>query len=375
MNRILEINQIDDLEDFRLPWRLLHAKTRRATIFQTLDWLQVYWRIYGAGQKLRVFFVCRGAEVTGVMPMVVRREPTRIGVVRVLTYPLQDWGSFFGPIGPSPASTLYEVFRYVRDADRDWDVIEPRWIDRELVDFGRTAAAMREADFRPVESVWKDLALIEFGASWEEYWRTRSPKFRENLRRMEKKINAHHAPEFIRYRPGGEYEGEEDPRWDLFEEVLDVTAREWQSESKGGLTLRHPEAATFFRAVHEVAARLGMLDMTILRLQGRPAAFTYNYHHDGYVTGMRMGFDAELRDLGVGRHLQLLTFMDSARRGDHTIDLGPDYFDAKRPWLTRVAQSYRCAHYTLLSPKAQLLGWKRWWDHRSEVAKPGVLSF
>lgn len=364
MSNILEINEIGDLEEFRLAWKLLHGKTRRASLFQTLDWLKLYWEAFGAEQKLRVLLVNRGGEITGIMPLVVRRESIKFGSVRVLTYPLQDWGSFFGPIGPSPASTLYEVFHYLREADRDWDVIEPRWIDKELVDFGRTAAAMRESDFRPVESVWKEIALIEFGAGWEEYWQARSPKFKENIRRAEKKIEAGHAAEFVRYRPQGEIAGDDDPRWDLFDQVVDVAARGWQGDSDAGTTLCHVSVAPFFREVHELAARLGMLDLTLLLLNDRPAAFTYNYHNAGYVNGVRLGFDAELKELGIGRHIQYLSFKDAAERGDHTIDLGPDYFDAKKPWMTRVAKSYRCSHYTMLSPKAQLLGWKRWWSAR-----------
>lgn len=374
MTNILEINRIDDLEEFRLPWKLLHSRTRRACLFQTLDWLQLYWKSFGGDQKLRVFFVYRGTEITGVMPLVVRRETTKIGSLRVLTYPLQDWGSFFGPIGPSPASTLFEVFHYLRDADRDWDVVEPRWIDRDLVDFGRTAAAMREADFRPIESVWKEIALIEFGASWNDYWTARSPKFKENTRRAEKKIESNFAPQFIRYRPQGEIAGEDDPRWDLFDQVVDIAARGWQSDSEEGTTLCHVSVAPFFRDVHELAARLGMLDMTMLLLNDKPSAFMYNYHHAGYVNGMRMGYDTQYKDLGIGRHIQYLSFKDAAERGDHTIDLGPDYFDAKRPWMTRVGASYRCSHYTMLSPKAQLLSWKRWWTDRQCTGRTKAAS-
>ena len=44
-----------------------------------------------------------------------------------------------------------------------------------------------------------------------------------------------------------------------------------------------------------------MLDLTLLRLKDRPAAFMYNYHHAGYVNGIRMGFDAEMKELGIGR--------------------------------------------------------------------------
>ena len=71
----------------------------RGSFFQSLDWLRVYWRHFGAGQQLRVLVVTSCGEPMGIVPLVVRRETTRVGEVRVLTYPLDDWGTYFGPIG------------------------------------------------------------------------------------------------------------------------------------------------------------------------------------------------------------------------------------------------------------------------------------
>ena len=39
-------------------------------------------------------------------PLVVRREDKRFAKLRVLTYPLHDWGTFYGPIGPDPGRAL-----------------------------------------------------------------------------------------------------------------------------------------------------------------------------------------------------------------------------------------------------------------------------
>ena len=36
----------------------------------------------------------------GILPLVVQSEKSKVGRVRVLTFPLHEWGSFYGPVGP-----------------------------------------------------------------------------------------------------------------------------------------------------------------------------------------------------------------------------------------------------------------------------------
>ena len=45
-------------------------------------------------------------EALGILPLCVRTEMYRLNKVRVLTYPLDNWSTWYGPIGPNPASTM-----------------------------------------------------------------------------------------------------------------------------------------------------------------------------------------------------------------------------------------------------------------------------
>ena len=85
-------------------------RTSAASFFHSFDWLEIYWRHFGDGQRLRVLVVRAGGEPLGILPLVVRSERTRLGTVRTLTYPLHDWGTFYGPIGPNPTATLLAGF-------------------------------------------------------------------------------------------------------------------------------------------------------------------------------------------------------------------------------------------------------------------------
>lgn len=133
-----EINDPEQLTDRRLLWNALFPQTPGATFFQSLDWLEVYCRHFAAAQRLRVLVVSADGRPVGILPLVVQTERTRLGRVRTLTYPLHDWGTFYGPIGPNPTATLLAGLRHVRRTPRNWDMLDLRWVDVDGCDRGRT---------------------------------------------------------------------------------------------------------------------------------------------------------------------------------------------------------------------------------------------
>jgi CelD/BcsL family acetyltransferase involved in cellulose biosynthesis len=102
------------------------------------------------------------------------------------------------------------------------------------------------------------------------------------------------------------------------------------------------------------------LDLNLLTLDNQPIAFCYNYHVKGYVFGLRTAFDQRFASLSPGLVLQAMQIEDSIQRGDRLIDLAEGYLQAKRRWITRTVDSYRCTHYASVSWKAQLLNAKHW---------------
>ncbi|MCA9209854.1 MAG: cellulose biosynthesis protein, partial [Planctomycetales bacterium] len=67
MFHTVEINRIEELESYRLTWHHLLAQTRYASFFQTFEWLRIYWRHFGEGQRLRTLIVYRGGEPIGIV--------------------------------------------------------------------------------------------------------------------------------------------------------------------------------------------------------------------------------------------------------------------------------------------------------------------
>jgi len=113
-----------------------------------------------------------------------------------------------------------------------------------------------------------------------------------------------------------------------------------------------------------------MVDFTLLRVDEQPIAFGYNYHHQGCVLGMRIGFVPQYAKCGVGNFLYLRTFQGCFERGDRAFDMGVGSAEIKQPWLTRTATSYRYLHYPRFAPRVQMLRLKHWLRDRRLKHEP-----
>ncbi len=360
MFQVREISQIDELKELRTAWATLLRRTAGASFFQSLEWLETYGRHFGNEMAFRVLVVGDPRRPEGILPLVVYPERTRIGWLRVLSYPLHDWGSFYGPIGPDPAGTLQAGLRHIRRSVRDWDFMELRWCGAPGTDLRHCDDAMQAAGFQSQATIWDRTAMVDLRGDWASYFAGRPSSFRNNFRRRQKHLAAMGNLRFERYRPRGETHDDADPRWDLYDACERLAGRSWQALSTEGTTLSSDSIRPFLREAHAEAVRLGAVDMNLLWLNDRPTAFAYNYHWQGYVSGLRVGFDPEFTQEGVGGLLWAMSIRDSFERGDRIYDLGAGSLEVKRHYRTDVLPIFRFGHYPTMSPRTQLLRLRRW---------------
>ncbi|NQU20688.1 MAG: GNAT family N-acetyltransferase [Candidatus Nealsonbacteria bacterium] len=364
MIRVEEINDPARLPSCRLFWNLLVSQTPGASFFHSLDWFEVYLKHFAAQQRLRVLIVSSGGKAIGILPLVVRTELTRVGPVRVLTYPLDGWGTFFGPIGPNPTATLAAGLRHVRQTERDWDVLDLRWVDLQGDDRGRTQTAMRQVGFSPRKQGWDQAPAIDLDGTWDEYWNGRQKKWRQNVERCSRRLAERGKVTHVRYRPEGAAGGNGDPRWDLYDVCTRLAQSSWQGSSTTGTTLSHPAVGDYLRETHAAAARAGAVDLNLLLLEDRPIAFAYNYHYQGRVFALRKGFDPEFSAVRPGLDLDRRVLQGSFALGDTQYDMGEASLDSKCHWQTSIQTSYRFTHFPVAINRVQFLRVKRWFQDR-----------
>jgi hypothetical protein len=319
---------------------------------------------YAAGQPL------------GILPLCVRCEKHRLSTVRVLTYPLDNWGTWYGPIGPNPAATMMAAMQHLRTTPRDWDMIELRWVTADGTAGGKTARALRTAGMFSEKAEYETTSIVEFPRSWDEYLASKSKPIRRQFYHAIRELIDSGRAIYVRHRPAPATEGDGDPRWDLYDMCEQAAQASWQSEVTHGNTLTHDRVRQFFRDAHAAASRLGMVDINLLVVDGRPAAFLYSYHYNGHVSTLRTGFDASMS--GCGSAIFFKSIEDSCRRGDRSIDFGTGEREHKRRLRTRTEATYRITYTPIHSWRSQAVRLTRWaksqWRHEqtTEVAAKSV---
>jgi CelD/BcsL family acetyltransferase involved in cellulose biosynthesis len=354
MLKISEINDLRGLEPLRGVWRELLTATPGYSLFQTLDWLEEVWDHYPLPQKLRLVVVERAGRPVGIVPLCVRTEMRKVGALRVLTYPLNDWGTFYGPIGADPATAIGAAIGHIAATPRDWDFIDLRWVDEAGGEFMAVGEALRRAglDFRARPRM--EVRLCRMAEGWEAYRQSRSRNWRREMRTDMASLESMGEVRLVRHRPTA---GGDDPAVDdeMFETCASIAEKSWQAADPAQSTLSSPRVRDVLKRVNRRAAALGMLDANILTVGGEPVAFNYNYFVDGRAYGLRSGFDQKAGLKNCGKILIYKMLEDAFRRGDVEYSFGPGRQLYKDRFATEMRRAYTFRHFARGSVRSQLL--------------------
>lgn len=337
MFTVAEINDPKKLASFSLVWQTLWDRTPNRSFFQTRDWLENYWRHFGAHRKLRVLMVMSALRPIGIVPLVIKRTTTAVGSLRVLTYPLDGWGPFFGPIGSDPTATMFGALKHLAATPRDWDLLDLRGIDDAGLDKGRTANAFRLAGLPATSRVWeenREVAIAEWSTG-EQF------QLRRRVKDAERALWQHGGWEFVRARVT---EGAPE---------LSPICRAMFQESRALLT---PVNMPFgwLPDVFEAAVCTATADVCQLWVNGRLTVAAFNTVAGEAVHPVAIGSEANATSAAQTVFLGRMLF-DGLDRGDSTYLFGPKTATWAADWLPASRPSQRLTHFAGFRPRAQLL--------------------
>lgn len=355
MLQVREINEFAELESLRADWNRLLVETVDYSFFQTLDWLQAVWNHYALPQKLRVLVVERDGRPIGIVPCCVRTERRKIGSVRVLTYPVDDWTTFYGPITAEPATCFRAALGHVAATPCDWDVIDLRYVDQQSPEFMDVGAAFRELRLDFIARPRMEVRLCRMSEGWEAYVDSRSRNWRRQMRRDLEVLADRGEVRLVRYRPIAGGTGRDAHSLEIYDACERIAAKSWQADAESQSTLSSPRVRDLLLELHCRAASLGMLDANILTVGGRPVAFNYNYVAAGRAFGLRAGFDPTAKMDHCGRILLYKMLEGSFARGDVEYCFGPGRQSYKDRFANEMRYAYTFRHFSRRSFKSRLM--------------------
>ena len=176
MITVSEYNDAAGIAEIRELWRELWWKTPRASFFQSVEWFETSLRRPAASTASACSSSRRPGGPIGIVPLVIKRVPSGLGRLSVLTDSPDERGFFYEPIGPNPAATLEAVLAHVTSTPIDWDLFELRHADVQRFERGPAAAELWQTRFGTLRRFEERRPIVDCRGDWVHYWGSRSAR-------------------------------------------------------------------------------------------------------------------------------------------------------------------------------------------------------
>jgi len=310
----LTVEEVGDraaLDAFAGEWMALDGRATEANFFSTWEWVSSWLDSFHDGRPLAVLFARRAGRLVGVLPLVpgTRGRLCRVG----LQTPANAQTPGGGPVyeGP-PAPVLGAFVEHVRRTRGRIGLKLPL-----LAADSRAVAAVDEVATshrcglhrRPSRSS----SRIVVRGSWADHVATRSKHVQREWRRKRKRLEEAGRAETRLVTAPADVPA-------ALREILEIESRSWKHE-EGTSFQREAGVADFYGRLAVRCAARGWLRLSLLYLDGRPAAHCLAVVHGGELLALKTSFDSQLASLSPGLALVLAVCEQAFAEGLAAIDL------------------------------------------------------
>jgi CelD/BcsL family acetyltransferase involved in cellulose biosynthesis len=361
-----ELRERGAISSLRDEWTRLAAAMRDAGWtkgpFLTPEWLSIYAASLcneeddARAGDFRVLVAHRAGRLVAALPLLCERRRLA-GVPSRVLRSLSDVHSqrFDLLLDPACADDAARAIITHLVRARDWDAVELQVVLDDHAAAHALIAAARAANFPTGEWASMVSPYLTLQATTAELDKQLGSKFRSNLRRRAKKLEADVGPLALEHVDG---RGLSAVALDaLLDEGFALEAAGWKGDAGTAIACDARLRARYRALAHAFAVR-GQLDCYFLRAGARRVAFHYALSDADTYYLFKPGFDPALATYGLGHLLVDAVARDLIARNFRELDFLGDDMPWKRDWTNRSrAHSFRY----LFAPTARgraLAAWK-----------------
>jgi CelD/BcsL family acetyltransferase involved in cellulose biosynthesis len=273
--------------------------------------------------------IVRDSETVALLPLVLRSMRVFACPMRVLC-PLTDSYNTHSDVLARclDGATVRALLAGLHDLPIRWDtfrmsnILESHEIVRHFAD-----ALVR----RPLAGLVRDghaSYFLELPTSFDEYLAARSSKFRNHLKRVERKVAGESEASVTDYAVADEV----DRAYDL---LLEIERASWKHEH-GTAISAVPHQVGFYRELCRGAAARGRLHLQVLSFGGRPAAYNLGYICNSTYFYLKTSYVEAWRQLGVATWLRAYLIRSLIDRRLRYMDFPAEPYEWERQWTETV---------------------------------------
>jgi CelD/BcsL family acetyltransferase involved in cellulose biosynthesis len=349
------IQSLEDLLPFRAHWNRLADRSPGATVFQTFEWLEAWWRVFGDRGRLRVLLVFDADVLVAAAPLmaVETRAYGRGRAVLTFTGGLQtDYTDFLY----ADETSLRRLLETLRSAE-PWDVL----------DLGRIPSASATVrllaelfpGWRGTLSVSDICPAYVFDAQHDGTEVLAKKSIRRHVSGFHRAgaVDVRHLTDPLAIAPELE---------DFFQQHV-----ERRSVTDVASNFLDARARTFYGELTTRLAARGLVLFSIVSLDGKPAAYHYGFVHRGTLVWYKPSFALHLARLSPGEVLlaELFAYCRAYGLGELDFTVGDEAFKTRFCTVKRYNvrfRAFRSARLQGLDRARRALKdhARRWWRGR-----------
>ncbi|MFN2309396.1 MAG: GNAT family N-acetyltransferase [Gammaproteobacteria bacterium] len=319
------VSGIASLERWLDDWERLFSSGRYEPS-TSYEWTAALLRSHRReGRRVHLLILKEQGEIVGLVPLVADTDHL-FGLPLITVRPLSelyDTHSDFLIQGDADAGIAAVLDALDANSIR-WDVFRVSRLVEHLPiteAFERLTAARdrpRRIQYTPPSF------YLELPASMHAYLAQRSGKFRNHLKRTEKKLLAQGEVEF------GCVAGDTDIE-QAYQDILHVESNSWKHAHGTAIsTVAHQ--SVFYKELCLAAARTNRLHLSFLRLNGEPVAYNLGYFHDHRYAYLKTSYHEAYRDLGIATYSRAQLIGQVIGQGGRYFDFPGEPYEWEQQW-------------------------------------------
>jgi CelD/BcsL family acetyltransferase involved in cellulose biosynthesis len=243
-------------------------------------------------QKIRILGVIQNDRWVAALPLVQQRTRR---VLRNGAFPINPWqacGDLLLDMGVDAPSVLDCLVAQL--GRLPWSLLRLLGVRGEHSRWSEFTAALERAGMPFEWSPWFDVAVAQRPDDWASYAASRSRKFRQQIRRVQRRLESSGATQIEIHRKFAPYEVEP-----LLMRGFEVENRSWKGRN-GTSVLKSTDMVEAYTKQATELARCGQLHLALMQHDGRDIAFALGMVAKRTYFSLKIGYDDAFADYSPG---------------------------------------------------------------------------
>lgn len=327
-----EIKIISDYREFRAlssEWNRLLEQCPSPGVWQRHEWYDCWWQAFGANAQMFVVTLTNEGRFEAILPLMI--VPMRIKGVRQRTLRFIENGitprsSFLNP--ENSATNLAILWEEVFKHSSRWDLAVLANFEQGNTGYDEWLSLLRERNTRFVELPERISPYLNLTVGWEAVLGGFGRNLRRNLNRAKTRLSKEASFELVECVSSGDVRA-------ALQHCYDISKVSWKGQQ--GADMGGSEQRTqFYDLITEAAIANGWINIWLLKIGERYAAFEYAFESNGYVLPIAADYDPEFRQSSPGTVLRSLVLERLCQRGMSTYDFAGTIYDYKLFWTKKL---------------------------------------